>query len=148
MKNLGIALVVIVLVLVGMNQYESYKLNKTTNDGIEAIQNVVKASVNKEEELSKVAVTYASIRSAIATERQRKILNGDSSAITNLNNNGRIFSKILRYPVKDCSEDGLVSQCWEGSNSRYIYNTSYGESIIFELQNSKFKCVSNCIGVK
>ena len=44
MKNIGIVLVGVVLILIGMNQYESYKLTKTANDGIEAMQEAVKGA--------------------------------------------------------------------------------------------------------
>ncbi len=48
MKNIGIAVGVVVLILIGMNQYESYKLNKTVNDGVEAIQKNVKMALSAE----------------------------------------------------------------------------------------------------
>lgn len=147
MKSIGIALVVVVLILVGMNQYQSYKLNKTANDGIEAIQNAVQSSMNKQEELANVKATYSSLRSAIATKRQRDILDGVFSGVTDLNENGRVFGKVLEYPVKDCVADRLSSQCWRGSGSQYIYKTSSGDNIDFRLQNNRFNCTSNCRGI-
>ena len=48
MKNIGIIFGVVILVLIGMSQYESYKLNKTANDAIETMQNDMQTAQDRQ----------------------------------------------------------------------------------------------------
>jgi len=131
MKNIAIVLVGVVLILIGMNQYESYKLNKRANDGIEAMQEAVKSSLDKKKESLSVDSDVALINSALATTRQKRILQGNSLPIIDLNEGGRVFSAIDVH-VKDCQVDGLSSQCWKNNGgSVYTYVTSKGDEMHF-----------------
>jgi len=79
--------------------------------------------------------TLASVRSAIATERQKRILRGDFTKITDLSAGGtdKVFDKfsadqdgnkndVLEYPPKSCSDVG----CWSGSGTTYTFHGPSG----------------------
>jgi len=86
--------------------------------------------------------TLASVRSAISTERQKRILQGNLDDITSLNGSGGIFttfddangSKVLQYDVKSCSEIG----CWSMSGTDYIFHRE-GTNCTFKLEDNRFK---------
>lgn len=96
---------------------------------------------------AKGKATLSSVRSAIATERQKQILKGTFSGITSLRGNGKgIFStfndengtRVLEYDVEPCTHNG----CWiiDSVGTRgvdYIYKTSSGDCK-FKLENNRF----------
>ena len=87
--------------------------------------------------------TLASVRSAISTERQKRILQGDLDDIANLNGgSGGIFttfdddngSKVLQHDVKSCSEIG----CWStGDGITYKFYRE-NDFCTFKLENNRF----------
>ena len=107
---------------------------------------------SKEEIQAKALLTYASVQSAIATERQKRILNGDMGEISNLSNGGNgVFTyfnndkdgnanEVLMYPNESCTDIG----CWSGRGDRYVYVDTNGRDVIFSLSDNRLKCVSNC----
>jgi general secretion pathway protein G len=89
--------------------------------------------------------TLASVRNAIAVERQRRLLFGDMTDITDLANgeSGKIFSKfnpdskndirdVLSYPLKQGSDVGQ----WQKEGMHYTFYYS-GGSCGFLLENNK-----------
>lgn len=144
MKNIVIAIGVVVMVLIGMNQWQSYKLNKRANDVIEYLQTGVKTKSTKDTESSQVRSTFFKINSGISTLRQKRILSGNMNPITDLNKDGHIFGKVLGYPKKNCITDGLATGCWGGSGSLYTYTTTEGDTIVFNFNGKKLKCITGC----
>ena len=136
LKNIGMILIAIVLAVFGMNQWESYKINKTANDGIEAMQKVMKSSFDKKKESASVNSDIAMINSALSTTKQMRLLKGNSLPIIDLNQGGRVFSTIDIH-VKDCQVDNLSSQCWKtNGGSMYTYITAKGDEILFMYSTS------------
>ena len=102
---------------------------------------------------AKAASTLASVRSAISTERQKRILQGDfTHAITDLGDDTYVFDKfdttnnaVLEYPMKSCSHGG----CWERIDGpQFKYHFSSSKYATFELNSSRLVCAdddtSNC----
>ena len=93
---------------------------------------------------TKGKTTLASVRSALVTERQKRILRGDFTAIDDLSNGGTgvftFFSNdkdgnanaVLDYPVASCTSIG----CWEGSGTSYKFHSS-GGACTFTLSGNK-----------
>ena len=78
--------------------------------------------------------TLASVRNAIATERQKRILRGDFTAISNLSAGGGVFdtfdttgNDVLAYPP---------NKAWTGSGNSYTF-TYNGGSCDFSLTSNK-----------
>ena len=107
---------------------------------------------------SKAKSTVASIRSALATERQKRILQGKFSKIVSLDtadtgNATAIFTNIVDedgdasgvsvfdYSMKSCPT-GKTSGCWtyKNSNKQYTYFFPNASSVTFSITNSKFIC--------
>ena len=142
-KVVGGGLIAVVLVLFGMNQYQSYKINKKANDAVEAIEKNIKISLDKDKEITKARTLIAAIQSSVVTERQKRILNGDFTEITDLSSGDGVFTNfnadkngnsnvVLSYPPKDCEIEGIFSHCWKGSGMLYMYHTG-GNIFMFTL---------------
>jgi len=89
--------------------------------------------------------TLASVRSAIAAEKQKRILRGDFTAITDLSAGGGsyVFDKfsadktgnnnpVLEYPPKSCTTPG----CWEGNGTTYTFHGPSGDCT-YTLSNNR-----------
>ncbi len=147
MKNIGIVLVGVVLIVFGLNQYESYKLNRTANDGIEAMQKVMQTSMNKKKASSNVNKDVSMVNNAIAAMRPKRMLQGMYLPVIDLNEGGRIFSAVGYYGANDCLEDGLSAECWKNTGgSVYTYITSTGDEVMFILgvEDNKLECMLDC----
>lgn len=94
--------------------------------------------------VSKGISTLAAVRNSIATERQKRILRGDFTAITNLSNGGGVFSNfsndqagnanpVLEYPPASCTTAG----CWSGSGTSYVFHVPGGGSCTYTLGSNK-----------
>ena len=119
--------------------------------GILAAIAVPKFAVTRNDALNaKGKSTLAAVRSAIATERQKRILKGDvTTAITNLSAGGGVFTtfnadqdgvsnRVLEYPPTACS--GSETGCWTGSGTSYTYKTAgSGTSCVYTLSNNRLE---------
>lgn len=87
--------------------------------------------------------TLAAVRNAIATERQKRILQGDFTAITDLSSSGGVFDTfsadkngnkniILEYTTSACTDPG----CWNGSGTSYTYYYGAG-TCVYTLSNNR-----------
>jgi general secretion pathway protein G len=99
--------------------------------------------VAKSAYVSKGKNTLAIVRSAIATEKQKKILKGDYNDIVISNDTGRVFTqfddengtKILDNDLPSCSSLG----CWYSSNAvDYTFHTDDDETCTYKLENNHF----------
>jgi general secretion pathway protein G len=97
--------------------------------------------------ISKARTLVASVRNALAMERQKRILRGDFTAITAVGDNTNVFGKfsadstgnqadVLEYPVK--SEPNKKDR-WSFNNGQYTFKSTLGD-VIFEVVNGKFVC--------
>ena len=98
--------------------------------------------------------TLAAVRNSIATERQKRILRGDFTAITNLSNGGSgVFTyfnddkagnanAVLEYPPKSCTNAG----CWSGSGTSYVFHVPGGGSCTYTLGNNKLTGTCSVFG--
>lgn len=106
--------------------------------------------------ITKAATTVASIRSAIATERQKRILRGDFTTITAVDGtvdatdtNVAIFDffdnvnvdRVLEYPLRTCAS-GTARGCWIGTGTNlYRYRFPHNATNVdFNIINSRFDC--------
>ena len=90
---------------------------------------------------TKAMSTLASVRSAVSTERQKQILQGQFGALAITNDTNRVFSSftasgnsVLEYDIKDCTHNG----CWHHNSGTYTYYGS-GETCTFELDSNRFE---------
>ena len=108
--------------------------------------------------IAKARSTVASVRNAIATERQKRILRGDFTPITlvdsgNANqNDSPIFdrfdgnsssNRVLEYPLRTC-KDGTSTGCWIRTDATtYTYRMPIGNTHVdFNITNNRFDCVT------
>ena len=108
--------------------------------------------------ISKARVTVASLRNAIATERQLRVLRGDFTPISNLDSgnggtlNQPIFdnfdlvnttNRVLEYPMRSCKTTSSRG-CWiRSSDSRYTYRFPHNTTnVTFDSNGSRFDCVA------
>jgi len=114
----------------------------------------------------KAKTTVSSIRSAISSERQKRIMRGDFNAIYKLSSSsdlgdpifdafdGDTNNPVLEYPPLSC-ETATTKGCWRetktgsksGDESEYTFNMPTSGSVVFTLKNNRFDCDisdSNC----
>jgi len=94
--------------------------------------------------MSKARSTLASVRSSLATERQKRILRGNFTAIGDLGDSTYAFSyfdgdsthPVLEYPVKNCASNG--KSCWKRENATtYKFEKPGGGEATFTLGGNK-----------
>ncbi|GIU00978.1 hypothetical protein TSL6_14840 [Sulfurovum sp. TSL6] len=110
------------------------------------------AATRGDAEIAKAKATIGSVRSAIATERQKRILKGDfTHPITTLHSANNAFDvfnadadgntgRVLEYPVPKCATLGKSQGCWKvvGTNYRFMMPVSgYAD---FNITSSRFDC--------
>ncbi len=111
--------------------------------------------------ITKAIATIGSVRSAIATERQKRILRGSFVDITSLGgtagNDKDLFdwfdgnttgSRVLEYPIRSCASS--ASGCWsKTSDSTYVYTMpTSGAAVTFTFSGNRFTCPTtdaNCL---
>ena len=124
--------------------------------GILSAVAIPKFALNRDDAvISRAKSTVASIRSAVATERQKRILKGVFTPITSLNlatsqgYNKPIFdginndssSPVFQYTMKSC-KDSSARGCWyTADNVTYTFKMPVTGSADFNLTNSRFVCV-------
>ncbi|HIQ27666.1 MAG TPA: type II secretion system protein [Sulfurovum sp.] len=110
--------------------------------------------------MTKAKTTVGSVRSAIATERQKRILRGEFSTITTLTSSttlgdpifdgfdGNTTTPVLEYPPLSCATTTSTS-CWRetttgagttASPTKYTFNLPTTGSVVFLLQDNRFVC--------
>jgi len=104
--------------------------------------------------MTKAKATIGSVRSAIATERQKRILRGDFTAIGKLSYestlgkpifdgfDGNQSNPVLEYAPSSCATSSSTS-CWfetTGTPTKYTFNLPTSDKVVFVLQNNRFDC--------
>jgi len=102
--------------------------------------------------IAKAKATLAAVRSSIATERQKQILRGVFTGITDLGDATNVFSvfnggteQVLQYPIVGCTE----RECWERVDAtNYRYHLPVSGVANFALVNNRLDCsdvdTTNC----
>jgi len=121
------------------------------------------ASTAKNAYYTKAKATLSAVRASLATERQRRILRGDTTNISDLSlssggaatNNAfdhfsadkdGVHKEVLRNPIAACS--GAQRGCWAHSGTTYSFkfiDASEGTNgqADFVLSNNRLNCASN-----
>lgn len=130
--------------------------------GILSAVAIPKFAANRDDAIiTKARTTVSSIRSALSTERQKRIMRGDFNAIYTLSSsngttlgvpifdafNGDTSNPVLEYSPLSCSTITSIG-CWRettrgtssSSVSQYTYNMPVSGSVVFTLQNNRFDC--------
>jgi general secretion pathway protein G len=109
------------------------------------------AATRDDATITKAITTVASVRSAISTERQKRILRGDFTPITSLSDStvagaeifngfdGDTNNSVLEYPIRSCKA-GVTSGCWSVAGTDYTYYMPTGGTAVFSLANNRFNC--------
>ncbi|WP_309499294.1 type II secretion system protein [Sulfurovum sp.] len=108
--------------------------------------------------IAKEKATISAVRSALATERQKRILRGDFEPITSMSNGGTgsitkfsndangLARDVLEYPVPACTTG--QKGCWSVSGTTYTFMMPISGSVDFNITNNRFDCKvpadSNC----
>jgi len=107
--------------------------------------------------ITKAKTTVASIRSALSSEVQRRVLEGNYTAIQNLGgvingNDKQIFDyfdgnqnnrRVLEYPPRSCKAG--ATGCWirTGNNEyTFYFSAAVGGSAKFKVTNNRFECTT------
>ncbi len=111
------------------------------------------AATRDDATITKATTTVASVRSALATERQKRILRGDFTPLVSLGGstgtNKVLFerydndvnaSRILEYPIRSCSS-ASTRGCWEWlTNTTYEYRMPQNTNdVLFTLDINAFR---------
>ena len=96
---------------------------------------------------AKASSELATVRAALSTERQKRILRGDTADITGLGTT--VFSSfaastlssestIMQYPPTACSSG--QTGCWTGSGTSFTYKFVDSGEAKFKLEDNKLIC--------
>ena len=118
------------------------------------------APIISDAKMAKARDTLSSVRSALATERQKKILRGSFSQIGDL---GGTFSgtsyafayfdnnasrPVLEYPIENCAS-ATATSCWNRVDAtHYVYKFSGGGDAKYKLDKSRLVCDSDAADCK
>ena len=106
------------------------------------------AATRDDAQISKAKVLVASVRNALAMERQKRILRGEFKPLTAVGDTTNVFGNffdadgdtgvgVLEYAIP--SEAGKKDR-WSFDNDKYIFESILGD-VAFEVDNGKFVCV-------
>ena len=103
---------------------------------------------SKVAQISKASSELAAVRSALSTERQKRILRGDTDPITSL---GSVFTNfsaaadnstpvVLSYPPTACASG--ATGCWTANvdSKTYVYSFPDTGDAKFKLDNNRLVC--------
>lgn len=124
--------------------------------GILAAVAVPKLAVTRDDAvITKAMTTVSSVRNAVATERQKRILRGDFTAITALSSDsgydkpifnafdGNTSNPVLEYPPRSCAT-AASRECWvDSGDGDYTFVMPASGTAVFTLDSNRFKCKSD-----
>jgi len=102
-------------------------------------------------EITKARTTVASIRNALAMERQKRILRGNFTPIESVGSGTNVFDKfsddgkgntadVLEYPMVSSTDSGHWSISGSGATTKYTFNQNTMGNVVFEIFKGKFEC--------
>ena len=101
--------------------------------------------------ITKARNTVESVRSSLATEKQKRILRGTFTVIGDLGDATYAFRyfdnnssyPVLEYPIKNCATG--KRECWiRNSATQYTFKGPGNVDSVFSLSNNTFNCISGC----
>lgn len=106
--------------------------------------------------ITKAMTTVSSVRNAVATERQKRILRGDfDQPITALSSDsgydkpifnafdGNTNNPVLEYPPRSCAT-AASRECWvDSGDGDYTFVMPASGTAVFTLDSNRFKCKSD-----
>ena len=105
------------------------------------------AASRDDAEVTRARVTVASIRNALAMERQKRILRGDFTAIEKIGSGTNVFdvfdgstAEVLEYPMASSTNSGRWSISGSGATTKYTFNQNSMVNVDFNITNGKFIC--------
>ena len=107
------------------------------------------AATRDDAEITKARVTVASIRNALAMERQKRILRGDFNQIVAVGGTTGVFGNfddntsqpmVLEYAESNSTASGHWSVSGTGSTTEYKFNSAVAQNPIFVITNGRFVC--------
>lgn len=105
------------------------------------------ASTRNDAQISSTKATIASVKAALSTERQLRVLRGDFTAITSLNAGGGAFSTFSadRAGVSRSVLETTIPTCGVGETGCWQNGTTYlmpgsGTAVAFVLAGGQFNC--------
>ena len=112
------------------------------------------AASRDDAEITKARVTIASIRNALAMERQKRILRGNFTAIETVGSGSNVFDKfsddgkgntadVLEYPIASSTSSGHWSISGTGAETKYTFNHNSMSNVDFIIRNGKFVCLDD-----
>ena len=110
------------------------------------------APIMNDAKIAKARDTLASVRASLATERQKRILRGTFTHISDLGDANNAFSyfdgntsnRVLEYPIPNCASG--ASSCWERTAAtgttpaKFVYKFSGGGNAKYKLEKSRLVC--------
>jgi len=114
--------------------------------GILASVAIPKFAVTRDDaEITKAKATLASVRSSLATIKQKRILSGNFTPVTDLGDATNAFGgEILEYPVASCAVQG----CWQRVDAtHYKFHYPVTGTADFNLTNNRLICENNNCGL-
>ena len=107
------------------------------------------AASRDDAEVTKARVLVASVRNALAMERQKRVLRGDFTIITSVGSGANVFDKfsadakgnqedVLEYPLASSTESGHWSI--NGAGTEYTFHQNSMVDPIFVVNGGKFVC--------
>ncbi len=96
------------------------------------------AATRDDADITKGRADIAAIRSAIITERQARLITGDSSYISASDlDNGGLFGGVLMYPITSGSGNGH----WSGGSGTYYYEAGgVSTTFTYDPDDGTFTC--------
>ena len=113
------------------------------------------AASRDDAEVTRARVTVASIRNALAMERQKRILRGNFTSITTIGIDPKVFDKfsddgdgntadVLEYAMESSTNSGHWSISETGTDTKYTFNQNSMTNVAFIVDgNGKFVCVDD-----
>ena len=120
--------------------------------GILAAVAVPRLSATRDDaQITKARVLVASVRNALAMERQKRILRGKFEPLTAVGDSTYVFGNfydangdtnvtVLEYPIR--SENKKDRWYFPSSGDEYIFGSTLGD-VIFQVVGGKFECDTN-----
>ena len=103
------------------------------------------AATRTDAQISKGRADVSSIRSAIVTQRQARLIKGDSKYISgiSMNTTAGLFSGVLTYPIVDSATAGHWTRTGTDSNATAKYDYQVANTTVaftYTRSNGTFKC--------
>ena len=106
------------------------------------------AATRDDATITKALATVAAVRSALATERQKRILRGEFADINKsaIGDDSSPFKELLNYPVKLCNTSSCNGWVIGGTDAapEYTFKGPQGVDTLFTLQSNRLNCTSGC----